>query len=188
MKPTLFTIICLLTPTSSVFACLCDFDSARGQFDYSSVVFAGKVLKIRSTKAASVGIIIKEAGTLETSSNPRLERSFDKVFEVTFEVTEVFKGSAAKTLVLMTDVYKGGGCGFPFRIGESYLIFAARPGSYLDDEKTTMPRSKWTPKMIAEEAADKYNLRLPKLSTSLCSGTMHMKWAQDRIKELRTYK
>lgn len=46
-------------------ACMCGVSDAEGAFLGAKVVFVGKVTKIVRTKEASVGLLMKESGTLK---------------------------------------------------------------------------------------------------------------------------
>jgi len=81
-------------------ACMCALpdNTLRNQINsartHSRSVFSGQVLKI--------------------------ERSFPVIL-VTFQVDAVWKGPSAGTVMVTTDT---GSCGYGFRIGEKYLVYA----------------------------------------------------------------
>src|SRR5687767_14466683 len=94
--------ICALTSVlglaQTARACMCGISSVEGAFAGSDVVFVGKVVKITPVKEASVGLLMKESGTLELLKTPRWEKSVDKARSVTLEVGEAFKGVTTKTI------------------------------------------------------------------------------------------
>ena len=181
------SLIVILIVASDSFSCLCDFEPLHEEYEHHSVVFTGKVVAIQMRKMESVGMVLKEAGTLETSKQPRVERSFDKVFIVSFEVLETFKGTSTARLTLYTTQYLGGGCGSHFLLNETYLVFAGPRGLLLDSAAVNLPRREWTKQMVAQEAADRYNDGLPPIGTSVCSGTTNIKFAGESIERIRGF-
>ena len=49
---------------------------------------------------------------------------------LTFEVFRVWKGPVAETLVLMTRSLGAGDCGYPFKAGRAYLVYADAGGDF----------------------------------------------------------
>ena len=140
LKKTLIAI-CTLTYvlgfTQTARACFCGVTTVEAAFGGADVVFVGKIIKITSVKEASVGVVVKEAGTLELLKVPRWEKSVYKARSVTLEVVEGFKGVTTKTVDVLTYIYDGGGtCGVNFRLGESYLVYAHKRESSLSDDES----------------------------------------------------
>lgn len=101
------TIIALnllvLTPTA-VYACSCAMsESPDKELDRSTAVFAGKVTDIQLRD----GFVI----------------STDDPVTVTFEVSEVWKGSVQKVQTIRT-VRSETSCGYEFEAGKEYLVYA----------------------------------------------------------------
>ena len=190
MLKRLLPMICalsLLTLPQSALACLCGSIDAEGAFLTASVVFVGKVVKIDHTKEASVGLLMKESGTLEVLKVPRWEKTDHRARVVTLEVIEPFKGISQKTVQILTAVYDDGAtCGVNFRMGESYLVYAYNRRNELSDEQAKLPQEEWTREVRLKKAADKFNRRLPALGTTICARTENMWWAKDDVERILT--
>ena len=167
-------------------ACMCGISSVEGAFAGADIVFVGKVIKITPVKEASVGLLMKESGTLELLKTPRWEKSVYKARSVTLEVSEAFKGVTTKTIEVLTSVYDGGAtCGVNFRLGESYLVYAHKRQPSLSDDEAKVPKESWTQEIRLKAEADKFNVKLPSLSTSICSRTEHLRWVKDEVDKIR---
>ena len=126
-------------------ACMCGNVDAAGAFITADVVFIGKVVKIAHVRQASVGLLVKEAGTLELLKDPRWEKSTYPARVVTFEVTESFKGTLGKTFQLVTLRYDDGAtCGVNFKTGESFLVYAHKRRRELSADQIQLPKEQWT--------------------------------------------
>ena len=165
-------------------ACTCGISSVEGAFAGSDVVFVGKVNKITPVKRASVGLLTKESGTLELLETPRWEKSVYKARSVTLEVSEAFKGVTTKTIEVLTSAGSTT-CGVNFRMGESYLVYANKRQPSLLDDEAKLPKERWTQEMRLKAEADKFNEKLPSLSTSICSRTGHLRWRKDEVDKVR---
>ena len=131
---------------------------------------------------------MKESGTLELLETPRWEKSIDKMRSVTLEIIEPFKGVTEKTIVLTTAVYNGGGsCGVPFKIGESYLVFAGKTQPMLSKEEIKQPKESWTLEMRLKAEADEFNKQLPPYETNICGKTNRLRFMKDEIEEIRNF-
>ena len=87
--------------------------SAEGWLDsYQGVIFLGQVVNIKKVK-------VKLSGG-DTWHN----------YQVTFKVDRYWKGSDSSEAIVLTSV-GGGDCGFRFRKGESYIVFADMIGNRL---------------------------------------------------------
>jgi hypothetical protein len=172
-------------------ACFCGNATVQTAFAGAEAVFIGKVVKIRTLKEASVGLSLKESGTLEVSKSGRWEKSVDKVQSVTLEVLEIFKGEKSETIELITSEYNGGGsCGVRFRRGEDFLVYAYKRKTVVASWQEPSAfdatvKENWTTVMQLSSEADKFNQRLPLLTTSICVRTERLRWAQPDIVELR---
>ena len=167
-------------------ACLCGSTDAQGAFLGADTVFIGKVTKIVRTKEASVGLTVKESGTLEVMKVPRWDKDVDGARVVTLEISETLKGPAHQTVDILTSIYDNGGtCGINFRLGESYLVYAYERRHELSADQAKLPKDQWTREIHLKAAADKFNQRLPALQTNICARTAHMKWAKDDVDIIR---
>ena len=179
-------LIILCGYSTNALGCFCGMITTEQAFQESKVVFVGRVTKIERAKEASVGLLMKESGTLELVKQPRWEKSKDGAQVVTLEVIEAFKGTTDRTVSIMTSIYNGGGtCGVNFKKGESYLVFALERQPQLSPEQANLPRDQWTTEIKLKASADEFNTRLPALETSTCIPTQHMRWATDDIKVIR---
>jgi hypothetical protein len=180
------TLACALGFTQTTRACMCGFSSVESAFAGADVVFVGKVIKITPVKEATVGLVVKESGTLELLKTPRWEKSVHKARSVTIEVVEGLKGVTTKTINVLTSIYDGGAtCGVNFRLGESYLVYAHKRRSSLLDDEVKLPKESWTQEILLKAEADKDNEKLPSLSTSICSRTEHLRWVKDEVDKVR---
>ena len=112
----LFFIIVLLTGTLNarlVFACQCIQLGINEDVSRSDVIFSGRLIKA------------KELGPAD--------KNFVVPFEMTFEVERYWKGEISKQFVLHTVKNTIHCNGYPFKEGESYLIFAYRYSRYPDN-------------------------------------------------------
>lgn len=78
---------------SAARGCMCGMTTAEVSFVKAHVVFTGKVVRIAPVKKASVGLLMKEAGTLHLLKVPRWETFVDKARIVTLEISEGLKGT-----------------------------------------------------------------------------------------------
>jgi hypothetical protein len=167
-------------------ACICGVSNVEGAFLSAKVVFVGKVTKIVLTKEASVGLLMKESGTLELLKDPRWETSTYGAQIVTLEISEAFKGATNQTINILTAVYDHGAtCGINFKMGENYLVYADDRRTELSAEQTKLPKDQWTKEIQLKAAADKFNERLPALATGICARTERMRWAKDDVEVIR---
>jgi hypothetical protein len=94
--------IVLIKPKPAL-ACSCLAPpSASAALAGSTAVFAGRVVR------------------LELSNEPD---GFNSQVKVTIEAAQVWKGAAQIRPVVQTDI-SGAGCGYDFRLGEEYLVYA----------------------------------------------------------------
>jgi hypothetical protein len=82
----------------------------------AAFIFAGRVLEIRERREH---LTIERDGSAETSVRT-LERT------VVFEVSQVWRGTAGRRFTLATD---WSDCGYPFRPGVAYVVFADATGA-----------------------------------------------------------
>ena len=91
-------------PPTAVYACSCAPPGLPAEeLERATAVFAGKVTEIDIPR-----------GLLQSSADP---------VAVTFQVSEVWKGSVQPALVAKT-ARSGASCGYTFSIGQEYLVYA----------------------------------------------------------------
>ena len=98
----------LLLANSSIFACSCIGVTFEGDFQSSDVVFAGKVLRIEE---------------IEDERQVKWDEIEIRTVEIEFEVTNTWKGEDERNRTIVTEFYTSA-CGYPFEIGDSYVVFA----------------------------------------------------------------
>ncbi|MBK7709224.1 MAG: hypothetical protein IPJ30_26580 [Acidobacteria bacterium] len=139
-----FVFVVLVLIAANAYGCSCSRLAICEQFDLADTVFIGKVT---GSKEQRIGRY--DDGERET------ETVFD-VGEIYFEVIEAFRGTVAGRRLTILSNTGGGDCGYWFRRGETYVVFASR-------EKTPTAR----------------------LWTSLCSGTAALGVADEALGFLR---
>lgn len=165
---------------------MCAYSTTEQIFRDAKVVFVGKVTKIARIKTASVGLVIKESGSLDVLKVPYWEKSTDDERVVTLEISETFKGTTDSTVSILTSAYNGGGtCGVSFKMGESYLVYAYERQPLLSSDQANLPRNLWTKEIELKASADQFNARLPALETNICARTGHLRWSREEIEEIR---
>ena len=89
-------------------ACSCvELPSAEEEFDRSKAVFSGKVVDIREKRS-------------QNGYSPK---------SVLFDVTNTWKG-VDQSQIIITTGQGGGDCGFDFKLGQEYLIYANESTMY----------------------------------------------------------
>lgn len=116
MKAALLLVVALVAGANAASACECmsiPRTVALG-LARSDAVFVGEVLAKRDS--------VEREGQYESPWG-----SF-----VAFHVQHAWKGAWADTVVTVVTPWQGGGCGYPFKAGERYLVYAdsALPGRY----------------------------------------------------------
>lgn len=102
------SILPMGTFPSIVSACKCaELPSVKEEFERSQAVFSGKVLDVREKK----------------SSKEYITKS------VLFEVTNTWKGGKQSQIIITTG-QGGGDCGFDFKEGKEYLVYANESTMY----------------------------------------------------------
>jgi hypothetical protein len=132
-------LLALLSP-QLVSACSCrEKPPAKEALKHSDAVFAGTVESITEAQLAL-------SGSRYTSS----------WYRVVFRVSESWKGTNSTTLIVYTST-QSTACGFPFRVGSTYLVYAHET----HQSKLTAPDL---------------------LTTSVCTRTAHRSQALDDIR------
>lgn len=89
----------LLGPVAPARACDCDVPGVKESIEQAAAIFSGEVVK--------------------------LERLKDQSLRATIKVASAWKGEVGKS-VEVTTAPDGGVCGYDFREGESYLVYARK--------------------------------------------------------------
>jgi hypothetical protein len=104
LVPLIICAITLFSPSRCAYACSCtEPESPQVQLQKSVAVFKGKVVNIE--RPSNVG------------------DAFASPVKITFDVSESWKGTSNKTLVVDTNP-DGASCGFSFKQGQEYLVYA----------------------------------------------------------------
>jgi hypothetical protein len=112
MKNFLLIIVILIGSTQTGFGCSClPSANAKQELEQSVVVFSGKVLEVKR--------------------NDQPEGAFTSV-EAVFEVESVWKGIEKSRVSVFTSA-QSSACGYGFRKGETYLVYASQStnGQYI---------------------------------------------------------
>jgi len=112
-----FIVLIQLIAISEAFSCSCmGTESVKKAFKRSEIVFVGTVISSQP---------------YELKQEPLGEGFVDIYYhnEVTFEVSEWFKGTSTATQKIYTGA-GGGDCGFYFEVGEQYIVYATLDGVY----------------------------------------------------------
>lgn len=109
----------------AVFACSCiGEESVKTAFGKYDVIFTGKVLNIENMSVQDNKDLVPDN---------RKSRVFTFHFQkVTLEVMELYKGKIKKEIVEITTGEGGGDCGFPFQLGQTYLIYSYVQNTYFE--------------------------------------------------------
>jgi len=105
---TFIIILFIISFPSNTSACSCaELPSVEEEFERSQAVFSGKVVDIREKRSIK-GYITKS---------------------VLFEVTDTWKG-VKQSQIIITTGQGGGDCGFDFKEGQEYLVYANESTMY----------------------------------------------------------
>jgi len=118
-----FGIFFALTVSGPAFGCTClkpppdatARDMAQGHVQSSDAIFEGTV---RDTELKWTLLEAPVGGLVSADLDQQ-----EPVLQVKFDVSRSYKGADRKDLVLTTGI-GGGDCGFEFRIGQQYLVYA----------------------------------------------------------------
>src|SRR5262245_49408664 len=180
----IFPIALILSAPTVALSCMCSYASFTPDYAYyrAEVIFVGKVVKISDAKHVSTTLLVKEAGTLEVLKVPRWENVSDRVWIVTLEVTESFKGKTGPTFQLMSARYnRGANCGVNFKTGESYLVYANPRQQEWIDELEELPSAETRLKVEANRS----NEHLPNFQTNICNRTERLRFMQKDLEIIR---
>ena len=121
------TVLAGLVLSSSAIACQCGATEPPAvALKSSSSVFSGRAVAVSDQYG-----VFRRLGDRLSVSRPNASSYEEHLqrygFEITFEVSSVWKGPVKKRLVVFTG--RGGGdCGIPFAVGSRYLVYADTSG------------------------------------------------------------
>lgn len=141
-----FAALLLFTRGSESCQCGQQPDDMKHDFDGSDAVFVGKVIySDRSLMLAWLPVKYKLASWIRQESDglPQLR---DQV-GVTFRVRGSWKG-VSDELITVASGYDMGDCGYPFKVGQEFLVFASR-----EDRQWSASKCSRT-KPVTQAAAD----------------------------------
>ncbi len=111
-------VLWIFSTSGHVYACSCGLPSPPSEeFDDAVVVFKGRVVAIHN-------ITPKGVLSIDPTDHQLAE----------FRVGAVWKGPAYETMFVRTYLAWGGGCGYPFREGQEYVVYAT---SYVHEAPST---------------------------------------------------
>ena len=167
-------IILLFGGFLSARACSCVPTAPCQSFGRADVAFVGKVVGSKHQKTSTKYETVNEGKEDERTVEKKV--TYD-VGEIYFEVTEAFQSVEKNTRVTIHSSTGGGDCGFWFKRGETYVVFASRENSKIGD----VISSQTFGGTIAEPLKADAN----RLWTTICSGTKEIKNAQETLSYLR---
>ncbi len=156
-----------------VLACSCIPTAPCESFGSSDVVFVGKVV------GAKYQTTVDDYETVDVGTAN--ERSVSKkvtydVGEIYFEVIEAFQGIETGSRVTINSGTGGGDCGYWFKRGETYAVFANRENS---------TESSGISSLTYNGAGNQLKPDANRLWTTICSGTREIKNAEETLEYLR---
>jgi hypothetical protein len=184
-----FVLCFLLCLSDKTQACTSGFSSTvKSSFSSADAVFVGKVTEIKTTQRANLSWFLKEAESLEPNKTPRLDKYFEKVDYVRFEVIESFKGVSGKTFELVTPLTKNS-CftGISFLVGDSYLVFARRTPSFSSIVESNESEKLTAAEVRLVEEADGFNTPLLSYETTSLSGTINQRIMEKKVELIRDF-
>lgn len=152
------TLLFIFAEIASACSCVRPSPPAK-DFRTMPYVFIGTVTKITTAKRAA--LVLPLGGGRRASRWEQIEES---VLVITLEVSERFKGVKSSTVELVTETNTAG-CGYPFTVGQSYLVYAY-------ERKSTSKRfaGERVPGRLAQ-SVDNFNRGLTSMETSYCTRT-----------------
>jgi hypothetical protein len=187
---TVFTLLILLISSDVSASCMVK-PSVEVAARESVLVFTGKVTKITPAQLASADHLLK-------GKKSTWEKHFYKTDIVSFDVTEIFKGTPGETIEIATSA--DGDAGYKFeggtwlREGESYFVYAneRRPAGTVDTDWTGYGKAvarelkkiqESFPKELAAEIND-FNSKLTPYSADICGRTRTVNESKEDLDEL----
>jgi Tissue inhibitor of metalloproteinase len=168
----LFLMI-LFGSVEKILACSCVPTAPCQSFGRADVVFVGKVIGSKQQRTVDDYETINEGKKNEKTITKKV--TYD-VGEIYFEVSEVFNGAENNSRITIYSNTGGGDCGFWFKRGESYLVFASKESSNSASGISSLTYGNSGERLEADNN---------RLWTTICSGTREAKSAQDSLNYLR---
>lgn len=162
-----------LASSERVLGCTCVPSAPCQNYDRADVVFVGKVLSSKFQRTVDDYEYSVEAdGTYVQGKTTKI--TYD-VGEIYFQVEEGFRGAEKGAKITIYSGTGGGDCGFWFKRGESYVVFASKEKSNTDSGISSMT------------GGSSQNLKpnAERLWTTICSGTRESKSAENALVFLR---
>jgi hypothetical protein len=156
-----------------ILACSCLPSAPCQSFGRADVAFIGKVVGSKQQKTVDDYETINEGKENEETITKKV--TYD-VGEIYFEVEESFNGTEKGSRVTIHSGTGGGDCGFWFKRGETYVVFANKENS-----NTSSGISSLTYGGSGEKTKPDQN----RLWTTICSGTQEIKGAEETLNYLR---
>jgi hypothetical protein len=103
------------------YACSCGPISTQRLLSSSEAVFSGEVVDLKRNQKDPTPPPPPDPGGIPTPAPSRIDR-------VSFRVSEVWKGPQRQTLEVITVSADGVSCGYPFKEGHEYLVYADGKG------------------------------------------------------------
>ncbi|HEX8735412.1 MAG TPA: hypothetical protein VF721_08830 [Pyrinomonadaceae bacterium] len=163
----------LLTSAAGVSACSCVPSAPCQSFGRADVVFVGKVVGAKFQK--QVPDYEQDNENANTATPTASKKITYDVGEIYFEVGEAFAGTEKGSRITIHSGTGGGDCGFWFRRGETYLVFASRENSKADSGISSMTGG----------SSQNLQPNAERLWTTICAGTREIKTAEASLKYLR---
>ncbi len=113
--------IVFLLPPQDAYACSCGPVSVQRLLSSSEAVFSGEVVDLKRNQKDPAPPPPPNPGSIPPAAPSRIDR-------VSFRVSEVWKGPQRQTLEVITPRADGVSCGYPFKEGQEYLVYAEGKG------------------------------------------------------------
>ncbi len=103
-----FILILLFSLYQVGYSCTCKAPSQRKTFEKAKAVFVGQVAEIKQSNDKTVADLL----------------GMSKVYDIKFKVEKSWKGNKNREITVVSDNGHLGCDGYPFKIGEKYLVYA----------------------------------------------------------------
>jgi len=157
-----------------VFACSCLQQTSCQAYNNADVIFVGKVVGSKEQKTIEDYSENNQNSNTSTSAKPKTI-NYD-VGEIYFEVQESFLASEKGSRITIHSGTGGGDCGFWFKRGETYLVYARK-----EESDSPLAVSSLTYGGTSEKLEPTAN----RLWTSICSHTAHIGQAKEDLDYLQ---
>ena len=123
----IFAYFITMNSSNAVFACNCiGEESVKAAFRKYDIIVVGRVMSIDN-------ITMQVKNDLIQDRHQAKLRVFNFHFKkVTLEVRKIYKGKIKTGIVEIITGQGRGDCGFPFQIGETYLIYSSFENTYFE--------------------------------------------------------